>query len=315
MKLDIIEVKPQNKKIKLIFIIIGTILFITLFSFLGIKAAESYNKKLIANRKAKQIATLQEQKNNNINEKFENRKDNIESINKAEQSIENMNVNLLPVYSNNAKNKMKNIYLSNEKVAYLTFDDGPSQTVTPLILDLLKKENIKATFFVLGTRVKVNPDIVKRAYNEGHYIANHGYTHEYSKIYNSVDNVIKEYNRTEKAIQEAIGVEEYNSHLFRFPGGSNGGIYDSLKQKAKKELNKKNISYIDWNALTNDAAGANTKKKLLKNLKETVKDKNSVVILMHDASNKILTYEALTDVIQYLREKGYTFDNFYSIMK
>lgn len=311
MELDIIEIKPQNKKIKLILIIVGTILFIILFSFLGIKAAESYNKKQIASKRAKREQILQQQ----IINYNQNRKENIEHINNAEQSFENMNINQLPVYSESAKNKMKNIYLSNEKIAYLTFDDGPSQTVTPLILDLLKKENIKATFFVLGTRVKLNPDIVKRAYNEGHYIANHGYSHEYSRIYNSVDNVIKEYNQNEKVIQEAIGVKEYNSHLFRFPGGSNGGRYDKLKQKAKKELNKKNIAYLDWNALTNDAAGANTKKKLLKNLKETVEGKNSVVILMHDASNKILTYETLPDVIQYLREQGYKFDNFYSIMK
>ena len=311
MRLDIIEIKSENKKLKLILLIIGTILFITVFSFLGIKAAESYNKKLIASRRAKREQLLQQQ----IITSNQNRKENIEHINNAEQLIENMNINQLPVYSESAKNKMKNIYVSNEKIAYLTFDDGPSQTVTPLVLDLLKKENIKATFFVLGTRVKVNPDIVKRAYNEGHYIANHGYTHEYSKIYNSVDNVIKEYNKNEKAIQDAIGVKEYNSHLFRFPGGSNGGRYDKLKQKAKKELNKKNIAYLDWNALTNDAAGANTKKKILKNLKETVKDKNSVVILMHDASNKILTYETLPDIIQYLREQGYRFDNFYSIMK
>ena len=313
MRIDIIEAKTNSNKLKIIFLVIGTIMLIALFSFFGIKAAENYNKKLIANRRLKQMSILEEGKN--ISDKLQIRKDNIDSINNAEQSIENMNVNQLPVYSENAKNKMKNIYSTNQKIAYLTFDDGPSQTVTPLILDLLKKENIKATFFVLGLRVKANPDLVKRAYNEGHYIANHGYSHDYDKIYKSINNIIDEYNKTEKAIQTAIGVEEYQSHLFRFPGGSNGGRYDKLKQKAKKELNKQNISYIDWNALTSDAAGANTKKKLLKNLKETVEGKNSVVILMHDASNKILTYETLPDVIQYLREQGYSFENFYSIMK
>ena len=226
-----------------------------------------------------------------------------------------MNSNKLPVYSENAKKKLKSLYTDDTKVAYLTFDDGPSQTVTPPILDLLKQENIKATFFVLGSRVKANPDLVKREYQEGHFIANHGYSHEYSQIYKSVDSVIDEYNKTETQIQKAIGVENYNSHLFRFPGGSNGGKYAKLKSQAKEELHKHDISFIDWNALTSDAAGANTKEKLIENLKETVKNKKSVVILMHDASNKILTYETLPDVIQYLKDEGYSFDNFYSIMK
>lgn len=317
MRLDLIEVKTELNKKKIVLIIIISILLIVLFSFLGIKAAESYNKKLIAKRieKQEQLNMMNQQTNKNVDDLQQTRQNNIESIHQAEQSIENMNTNKLPVYSENAKNGMKNIYKTDRKVAYLTFDDGPSQTVTPQILDLLKQENIQVTFFVLGKNVKANPDIVKREYEEGHYIANHGYSHDYASIYKSIENVINEYNKTETAIQKAIGVKEYQSHLFRFPGGSNGGKYANLKQKAKEELHKQNISYIDWNALTSDAAGANTKEKIVKNLKTTVKDKNSVVILMHDASNKILTYETLPEIIQYLREQGYSFDNFYSIMK
>lgn len=317
MRLDLIEVKTELNKKKIVLIVIISILLIVLFSFLGIKAAESYNKKLIAKRieKQEQLNMMNQQTNKNVDDLQQTRQNNIESIHQAEQSIENMNTNKLPVYSENAKNGMKNIYKTDRKVAYLTFDDGPSQTVTPQILDLLKQENIQVTFFVLGKNVKVNSDIVKREYEEGHYIANHGYSHDYASIYKSIENVINEYNKTETAIQKAIGVKEYQSHLFRFPGGSNGGKYANLKQKAKEELHKQNISYIDWNALTSDAAGANTKEKIVKNLKTSVKDKNSVVILMHDASNKILTYETLPEIIQYLREQGYSFDNFYSIMK
>lgn len=307
MKLDLVEIRSNNYKKKIIIIIVIAIVAIVVFSILGIKVAESYNKRLIEKSKiSQQIEQSQEIE--------ENSKEIVENTNNDKQETETVNMQI-PVYSENAKKKMKNIYSSSEKIAYLTFDDGPSQTVTPQILDVLKQENIKATFFVLGMRVKANPELVKREYEEGHYIANHGYYHDYASIYKSVNNVIKEYNKNEKEIQKAIGVEEYQSHLFRFPGGSIGGKYADLKSKAKKELNKQNISYIDWNALTNDAAGANTKKKILSNLKSTVKGKNSVVILMHDASNKILTYETLPDVIQYLREQGYSFDNFYSIMK
>ena len=100
----------------------------------------------------------------------------------------------LPMLTEIGKEKMRNIYNSDKKVAYLTFDDGPSKNITPLILDALREQDVKATFFVLGSRVKSNPDLIKREYNEGHYIANHGYTHEYSKIYSSEEATLDEYN-------------------------------------------------------------------------------------------------------------------------
>jgi len=224
-------------------------------------------------------------------------------------------VSLLPNYTELGKEKMNNLYKSEDKTAYLTFDDGPSKTVTPLILDLLKQEQIKATFFVLGSRIEFYPDLVKREYKEGHFIANHGYSHVYKSIYSTPEAVLDEYNKTERLIQQAIGLQEYNSHLFRFPGGSYGGKYAQIKQEAIEILKQNNIEFINWNALTNDSAGANTKEELMANLMETVGDKTNVVILMHDAGDKILTYEILPDIINYLKEKGYTFKNFYSIMK
>ena len=113
---------------------------------------------------------------------------------------------------------MENIYNSEKKQAFLTFDDGPS-VVTPTILDVLKQENVKASFFVLGSNVQAMPETVKRIYEEGHYIANHGYSHVYSSIYSSPEAVLEEYNKCNDAVKNAINVPEYNSHLFRFPGG------------------------------------------------------------------------------------------------
>ncbi len=208
-----------------------------------------------------------------------------------------------------------NIYNGTEgKRVFLTFDDGPSKAVTPHILDTLKNHNIKATFFVLGNRVKLNPTLVKREYEEGHYIANHGYSHKYSKIYASSNEVLKEYNKTEQEIQKALDNKNYSSHLFRFPGGSIRGEYSKIKKQTKKELKKRQIAYLDWNALTSDAAGANTKEKIIKNLKKTVGNHDNVVILMHDAPDKILTYETLEEVIKYLQGKGYAFKNMYDLM-
>lgn len=210
---------------------------------------------------------------------------------------------------------MENIYHSETKRAFLTFDDGPSN-VTPQILDVLKNEDIKATFFMLGSNVVNFPETTKRVWNEGHFIANHGYTHVYSSIYSSTQAVLDEYNMCNDAIRNALGEPEYNSHLFRFPGGLEGGKYADLKQEANQLLSDNDILSIDWNALTGDAETQHpVAEKLMERLKETTEGKNSVVILMHDAQAKKVTADMLPDIIGYLREQGYEFKTFYDIIK
>lgn len=132
--------------------------------------------------------------------------------------IEKKRQEKIPKLTEQGKNNIEKIYRSEIKRAFLTFDDGPS-IVTPRILDVLKQENVKATFFVLGSNVNRMPEMVKRIYEEGHYIANHGYTHSYSSIYSSPQAVLDEFNQCNESVKNAIGVPEYNSHLFRFPGG------------------------------------------------------------------------------------------------
>lgn len=210
--------------------------------------------------------------------------------------------------------KIKQIYKTETKQVFLTFDDGPSKKVTIPILNLLKEQEIKATFFVLGSRVELYPETVKRAYEEGHYIANHGYSHKYSQIYESASSVLDEYNKTNQAVKNAIGNQEYNTNIFRFPGGSVGGKYQNIKEEAKQLLEQNNIATVDWNALTGDTEGLKTEEELLSRLKETVQNKTSVVILMHDAGDKTYTYSALPEVIEYLKQEGYEFKNFYDII-
>ena len=220
-----------------------------------------------------------------------------------------------PVLTDEGINNIENIYNSDKKIAYLTFDDGPSP-VTESILDTLKEEKVKATFFVLGSNVSGREEIVKRMYDEGHYIANHGYSHVYSQIYSSPQSVLDEYNECNEKVREAIGNPEYNSHLFRFPGGLPGGKYAGLKQEAKELLNENNIVNIDWNTLNGDAETNDlTSEFELQRLSETVGEKNSIVVLMHDAAFKKVTADTLPQIIAALREKGYEFDNFYSIIK
>ena len=335
------EVNEKGKKIKQIIIYVIILLSVLCCSiFAGVKVAQLYKVGETKNKSSEIIKQGKNQVkiNRNISNNDNAENTQVECNELKENSVENTatvtneikneytnntidsNSNDTNTSTSNTKDysnfvkKVDNIYNGEEgKRVFLTFDDGPSKSVTPHILDLLKFHNIKATFFVLGSRVKLNPDIVKREYDEGHYIANHGYSHKYSSIYAKPENVIEEYNKTEAEIRKALNNQNYSSHLFRFPGGSIGGEYNKIKKSAKKQLKEKQIAYLDWNALTSDAAGANTKEKILKNMKKTVGNYQNVVLLMHDAPDKKLTYETLEDVITYLTEKGYSFKNFNNI--
>lgn len=343
------EVNEKGKKIKQIIIYVIILLSVLCCSiFAGVKVAQLYKVGETKNKSSEIIKQGKNQVkiNRNISNNDNAENTQVECNELKENSVENIILNVVEntatvtneiknEYTNNTIDsnsndtntstsntrdysnfvkKVDNIYNGEEgKRVFLTFDDGPSKSVTPHILDLLKFHNIKATFFVLGSRVKLNPDIVKREYDEGHYIANHGYSHKYSSIYAKPENVIEEYNKTEAEIRKALNNQNYSSHLFRFPGGSIGGEYNKIKKSAKKQLKEKQIAYLDWNALTSDAAGANTKEKILKNMKKTVGNYQNVVLLMHDAPDKKLTYETLEDVITYLTEKGYSFKNFNNI--
>ena len=135
---------------------------------------------------------------------------------------------------------------SNEKIAYLTFDDGPTINATPKILDILKEENVKATFFVIGKYVEKHPEIVKRAFDEGHYIGNHGYDHNNSVLYKSNESFINEIKKTDIAIGNALGIDNYCSHIFRFPNGFMSPNNKGKKKNALNLLKDLNYSYVDY---------------------------------------------------------------------
>lgn len=223
--------------------------------------------------------------------------------------------NLKDNASSNIQQKIDSIYSSNEKIAYLTFDDGPTKVATPKVLDVLKEENIKATFFVIGYRVEEFPDITKRAYEEGHFIANHTYSHRNNKLYQSKEKFLEEINQANSAIAKAIGVSSYSPHLFRFPNGSKGTSYSGSKKKCIEYLKEINYAYVDWNALNNDSIHKYTSSELLNNLKKSCKNKDSIVVLMHDTSDVSRSYLALKDSIQYLKEQCYCFKTFEELLK
>lgn len=215
--------------------------------------------------------------------------------------------------SNNFMENVSNLVKGKEKVAYLTFDDGPS-LVTPKILDILNKENVKASFFVIGKSVEAHPEIVKRAYDEGHYIANHTYSHNNSILYRSSESFSNEIKKTDIAIGKAIGVDAYSSLIFRFPNGFMSPQYKAKKKEMAKLLSQMNYAYIDWNCLNNDSIKKYNSSQLLNNLKKSSKNKNTLVILMHDTKDVSNSSLALEDSIEYLKSEGYSFRNFYSVV-
>ncbi len=197
---------------------------------------------------------------------------------------------------------------SGEKYAYLTFDDGPTEKITPKVLDVLRRYNIKATFFQVGSYIKKLPDMTRRVHEEGHLIASHSYTHNYDKLYDNSEAFTEEVQDSYGLITEVIGEEPFK--LFRFPGGGfNSGDYGKAKQDYKEVLNEMGFYYVDWNALNGDAEGKTKNAAgLLEYFKDSMPDNGeNIVILMHDSSTKQATVDALDDIIDYLIGKGYSF--------
>ena len=289
---SLVKRKPNQNKVMLILIIIFALILISLITIEVTKILKEAN---FVKEYQNQLVTLKEQEELKLR--------------KIEQAKEEKRVK----YTENWIQNVNHIYSSDKKRAFLTFDDGPSN-VTPMILDTLNKENVKATFFVLGKMVEQRPDMLKRIYDEGHFIANHGYSHVYDSIYLSKEAVLDEYNRCNTAVQNAIGDDKYNSHLFRFPGGLAGGKYAEIKLQAKELLKQNGIESIDWNALNGDGETNNLSLEFeLQRLRETTQGKQSIVVLMHDSPLKSVTADSLSQIIAYLRNEGYEFMNFYDL--
>lgn len=194
---------------------------------------------------------------------------------------------------------------SNEKVVYLTFDDGPSAN-TKKILDILDKYNAKATFFVTGNGQKYN-SYIKEAYEKGHTIGLHSYCHEYDIIYSSVDAYFNDLTKIGDMVKDIIG---FTPHYIRFPGGSSNKVSKKyctgIMSVLSKEVIKKGYQYYDWNCGTGDAEGNNIPTQtIIRN--STKKDDYNIVMLAHDTDAKDTTVQALPSIIEYYKNKGYVF--------
>ena len=200
-----------------------------------------------------------------------------------------------------------------EKVVFLTFDDGPSTTVTPEILKVLKENDVRGTFFVMGdslNKSEKSKELLKEIYENGNAIANHSYSHNYKFLYPNrtlnLENFKEDYQKNEALMKEVLG-QDFNTRVIRCPGGYMSWRGMSALKEYSAANNNKYIS-IDWNALNADAEG---KKKNPDELVEyainTSKGKEMVVLLMHDTYGKENTAKALDRIIKYYKEEGYQF--------
>ena len=203
---------------------------------------------------------------------------------------------------------------SNEKVVYLTFDDGPSKN-TAQVLKILNTYGAKATFFVTGTNEEYYY-LINETYEAGHTIGLHTYIHEYDQIYNSTTAYFSDLKKIEDLIYEQIGtVPKY----IRFPGGSSNKVSKKyctkIMSKLTKEVINRGYQYYDWNEDSEDGSGELSVKQLIKNA--TASNENNIILLFHDANGKESSLKALGAVIQYYQNQGYVFkgidDNSYVV--
>ena len=188
-----------------------------------------------------------------------------------------------------------------QKIAYLTFDDGPYPQTTPRVLKILQDEGVKATFFVVGKQVERYPDLLKAEYEQGEGIGNHSYSHDYHLLYRSPEAFLAEIKQTEEIIFKAIGTRP---RIVRAPGGTQGHFHVNYYNA----LDAADYLIYDWNVSTGDAAAPLVPAdQLVKNIESQAPGKPRIIILMHDAGAKITTVDALPRIIKYLKQQGYSF--------
>lgn len=314
--------KKRKKQILIlcVFIIIGGVL--------GAKFIPQYKQKnlQITNNNETKEETSIDSDNKEIKEN-NNKQDNYVADNnkKLDNSgylsfKDDPNADDAAIVSENTKALLKNtkqypVRTDGKKVVYLTFDDGPSTTNTPRILDVLDRYNVKATFFIVGSILDKSEEaknLLKEEVKRGHAIANHTYNHNYSYLYPNrvmnVENILEELEKNENAMKEVLG-KDFSTRVIRLPGG-----YWSWEGHVpmKEAMERDGYFNVDWNALNKDAEGkTKNADELVQCAKETVEalgpNADSVVLLMHDTYGKEETVKALPRIIEYFQNKGFEF--------
>ena len=201
-------------------------------------------------------------------------------------------------------NQGSQITPSNQKgIIYLTFDDGPNEGTTNVILDILKEEGVPATFFVTNK----GPDyLIKREYDEGHTVGLHTASHNYATVYKSADSYYNDLKQVQDRVKRITG---YESKIIRFPGGSSNTVskkyLSGIMTFLTKDVVNKGYRYYDWNISSGDAGETTSASGVYNNVIRSLSKNKANMILMHDI--KPYTRDALRNIIKYGKNNGYTF--------
>lgn len=192
-----------------------------------------------------------------------------------------------------------------EKVVYLTFDDGPSYN-TEKILDILDRYDAKATFFVTGRSPEYR-DSIRDAYERGNTIGLHTMTHDYDKVYASEDAFFDDLEQVGEVVREQIGFVPY---LTRFPGGASNTVSANycpgIMTALVRDVPARGYQFYDWNVGSADASGVNLPPETIVG-SACQEGYRNVMLLFHDSNTKDTTVEALPQVIEFYRDRGYEF--------
>ena len=196
-------------------------------------------------------------------------------------------------------------YTYEEGTIYFTFDDGPSQ-YTYGILEYLNRYNVKATWFVVPSREEWCYTALKAISNAGHTVAVHSATHEYEKIYASVEAYLEDFHEAWEIVREATG---QTPQIFRFPGGSNNDFNVDTREAIIKEMTRRGFRFYDWNVQSNDVSGANWD-QMYNSVPRDCHNQDRPIVLMHDTMQS--TLYVIEDVLKVLIDEGYKFDSIHN---
>ena len=192
----------------------------------------------------------------------------------------------------------------NDKVVYLTFDDGPS-ALTEDVLNILDEYGVKATFFVVAKDDETSKQRLREIADRGHAIGLHSYTHDYRKIYASVDAFLDDFAKEREIIYSATG--EYPT-MFRFPGGSVNSYNKKTAKAIIDEMTRRGYTYYDWNVSSGDAEYGATRESIYRDTITQTKARTKAIVLCHDTNAKGDTVSQLPAILKELKQSGYRFD-------